>query len=362
MSSGEPLPAAGQGGCHSEEEWRERILGVPTVSDRWLRWWSRRCLSLFWSLASSGLRRSSAGRNPRWTLWWSCASVAGSTIGFWSSISKRCSTTRAWTAAQGTGISTRITGEALYRAVVTAPLQLADGTLVHARGTSQGVSLARCWPISLHYTFDVWMTWTHPQAPWCRYADDGLVHCGGVKEAQEIKLALEARFAACGLTMHPAKTKIVYCKDGRRTGTHEHTKFTFLGNEFRGRYVRRTGKVVYRLHGCGQPALKAMRQKVLLELPETHGSQPSGHRLEAQSHFPRWIAVLWAVPAFGFGFCYTGISTCRWLPGRRGSTSGSRKARRGRGASWYRSLPGMPAALRTLENGDGGCVCLMGAV
>ena len=27
----------------------------------------------------------------------------------------------------------------------------------------------------LHYTFDVWMTRTYPEVPWCRYADDGLV-------------------------------------------------------------------------------------------------------------------------------------------------------------------------------------------
>ena len=29
----------------------------------------------------------------------------------------------------------------------------------------------------LHYTFDLWMARTHPDLPWCRYADDGLVHC-----------------------------------------------------------------------------------------------------------------------------------------------------------------------------------------
>src|SRR5262249_44621209 len=25
----------------------------------------------------------------------------------------------------------------------------------------------------LHYTFDLWMARTHPDLPWCRYADDG---------------------------------------------------------------------------------------------------------------------------------------------------------------------------------------------
>jgi hypothetical protein len=42
-----------------------------------------------------------------------------------------------------------------------------------------------------------------------------------------------------GLALHPAKTKIVYCKDGTRTGAHEHTAFTFLGFTFRARGARR---------------------------------------------------------------------------------------------------------------------------
>ena len=50
-------------------------------------------------------------------------------------------------------------------------------------------------------------------APWCRYADDGLVHCRTEQEAQAIMAALAGRLAECGLEMHPDKTQIVYCKD-----------------------------------------------------------------------------------------------------------------------------------------------------
>ena len=147
-----------------------------------------------------------------------------------------------------------------------APLQLADGSLVQrARGTPQGGVISPLLAnLFLHYTFDVWMTRTYPDAPWCRYADDGLVHCRSVKEAREIKLALEARFAECGLQMHPVKTKIVYCKDGKRTGTHDHTKFTFLGYEFRGRYVknRKTGRLFTGFTAAvSLESLTAMRQK-----------------------------------------------------------------------------------------------------
>ena len=65
----------------------------------------------------------------------------------------------------------------------------------------------------LHYTFDLWMTRTHSDLPWCRYADDGLVHCRSEQEAQALKVELQARLAECRLELHPTKTKVVYCKD-----------------------------------------------------------------------------------------------------------------------------------------------------
>ena len=107
------------------------------------------------------------------------------------------------------------------------------------------------------------MTRNHPQALWCRYADDGLVHCKSVKEAQSIRAALEARFAECGLEMHPTKTKIVYCKDANRKGAYDQMKFTFLGYEFRQRYVKnsKTGKMFVNFTAAvSSTAVKAMRQ------------------------------------------------------------------------------------------------------
>jgi RNA-directed DNA polymerase len=40
------------------------------------------------------------------------------------------------------------------------------------------------------------------------------------------------------LELNLEKTKIVYCKDDDRKGSHEHEKFTFLGNEFRPRRAK----------------------------------------------------------------------------------------------------------------------------
>lgn len=49
------------------------------------------------------------------------------------------------------------------------------------------------------------------------------------------------RMNEVGLWLHPDKTRIVYCKDGKRRGEHEHTSFTFLGFTFRARKARATG-------------------------------------------------------------------------------------------------------------------------
>jgi RNA-directed DNA polymerase len=148
---------------------------------------------------------------------------------------------------------------------LTAPLQMADGTQVErTRGTPQGGVVSPVLAnLFLHYTFDVWMTRTFPGVPWCRYADDGLVHCRTEQEAQAILDALKARLAACYLEMHPDKTRIVYCKDVRRKGAHSNVKFDFLGYTFRPRLVK--NRILNNLFVRFTPAvstkaLKAMRQ------------------------------------------------------------------------------------------------------
>ena len=117
----------------------------------------------------------------------------------------------------------------------------------------------------LHYTFDLWMKRTHPDLPWCRYADDGLVHCRTEQEAEALKAELQARLAACGLEMHPAKTKIVYCKDGKRQRRYPNVTFDFLGYQFRPRLVRssRNSELFCSFTPAVSPsALKAIRATV----------------------------------------------------------------------------------------------------
>jgi len=117
----------------------------------------------------------------------------------------------------------------------------------------------------LHYTFDLWMKRTHPDLPWCRYADDGLVHCRTEQEAEALKAELRARLAECHLELHPTKTKMVYCRDGKRKSTYPNVKFDFLGYCFRPRWVKksRDNSMFCGFNPAVSPsALKAMRSTI----------------------------------------------------------------------------------------------------
>jgi len=64
------------------------------------------------------------------------------------------------------------------------------------------------------------------------------VHCVTRYQAEKVRAAIAERMQEVGLRLHPEKTRIVYCKDGKRRGSHEHTSFTFLGFTFRARKAR----------------------------------------------------------------------------------------------------------------------------
>jgi RNA-directed DNA polymerase len=67
------------------------------------------------------------------------------------------------------------------------------------------------------------------------------VHCKSRAQAEAVLARIAERMNEVGLRLHPDKTRIVYCKDGKRRGEHEHTSFTFLGFTFRARQARATG-------------------------------------------------------------------------------------------------------------------------
>ena len=149
---------------------------------------------------------------------------------------------------------------------LTAPMQMQDGELkARDTGTPQGGVISPLLAnLFLHYAFDRWITKQFPEAPFCRYADDGLVHCRSLKQAQQMRNDIGQRFKCCGLELHPEKSKIVYCKDSNRRGEYEHIQFDFLGYTFRPRRAKnRVGKVFENFSpAMSNKAAQAIRQVV----------------------------------------------------------------------------------------------------
>jgi len=121
-----------------------------------------------------------------------------------------------------------------------APLQMPDGTLRERdRGTPQGSAVSPVLAnLFLHYSTEY--------------------------QARKVRDAIAERLESLGLRLHPGKTKIVYCQDANRRGSHEHTSFTFLGYEFRPRSAEnRNGQLFTTFSpAIGSDALKAKGRQV----------------------------------------------------------------------------------------------------
>jgi RNA-directed DNA polymerase len=121
-----------------------------------------------------------------------------------------------------------------------AGVEQEDGSIAaRTKGTPQGGVISPLLAnIYLHHCFDNWMDELNAQNPFERYADDIVIHCHSKEAAEQLLSQLKDRMELFELTLHPDKTKIVYCKNYQRPGKHEEESFTFLSYSFQPRSKR----------------------------------------------------------------------------------------------------------------------------
>lgn len=221
MSSGTYIPPPVLAVSAPKKSGGERVLGVPTVSDRFAQMVVKQMIEPDLDIL---LLPDSYGYRPRK----SALDAVGVTR-------QRCWKHDWVLEFDVKGLFDNLPHDLLLKAVrkhvtckwallyierwLAAPMEKNGEFVERTRGTPQGGVVSPILSnLFMRYAFDLWTTRTHPDLPWCRYADDGLVPCRNEQQAEALKAELGARLATCRLQMHPTKTKIVYCKDQRRRG------------------------------------------------------------------------------------------------------------------------------------------------
>ncbi|WP_265101268.1 group II intron maturase-specific domain-containing protein [Magnetococcus marinus] len=93
------------------------------------------------------------------------------------------------------------------------------------------------------------------------------MHCRSLKQLQWIKKRIEQRLKLCKLSLNDKKTRVVYCKDSRRSGEWTCQSFDFLGYTFRPRSSRnhRGELFVSFSPAISRKASKSLRQTIRRE-------------------------------------------------------------------------------------------------
>lgn len=147
-----------------------------------------------------------------------------------------------------------------------APAKLEDGSVIQRTvGSPQGGVISPLIAnIFMHHVFDMWMKDNYPENPFERYADDVVVHCKNRFEAERLLEMIRSRLQAYKLELSPEKTKIIYCKDDKRGGEYQNTKFDFLGYTFKMRGAKSKNGNLFRsfLPAIGDKAIKKIIEKM----------------------------------------------------------------------------------------------------
>lgn len=268
LCSGSYLPPPVKGVPIPKKSGGVRILGVPTVADRVAQTVVKRVLE---PMLESLFHRNSYGYRP-----------GRSALDAVAMVRRRCWEYDWVIEFDIKGLFDNIDHALLMRAVrkhcqnpwvllyverwLKAPMETADGQRVErTRGTPQGGVVSPLLAnLFLHYAFDRWVVQHLRSVRFVRYADDGVVHCKSLAQAQLAMRMIAERLRQCGLELHPDKTRIVYCRDINRPADYPATQFTFLGYTFRPRKaVDKYGRVYVNFApAVSRDALRAMRQTI----------------------------------------------------------------------------------------------------
>lgn len=147
-----------------------------------------------------------------------------------------------------------------------APVQEQKSSIIlqkRTQGTPQGGVISPVLAnLFLHYAFDRWIKRAYPSVKFERYADDIICHCQTMREAVEVRESIASRFQDLGLELNKEKSQIAYVGDFKRHNVK--TEFTFLGYDFKIRTLKDPKGRLFRkcMPGASKKALKKITRTI----------------------------------------------------------------------------------------------------